>query len=43
MDASRFENHYCSNCRGTRKFVVKGNVEECPICRKTLQIVGKVA
>ena len=41
LDGLKFENHYCSKCMGTRRFIVKGNVEECPVCGKQLQIVGK--
>jgi predicted nucleotidyltransferase len=40
LEVERFENHYCSNCLGTRKFVVKGNVEECRVCRKRLYVVA---
>ncbi|MBI1853062.1 MAG: hypothetical protein HYR85_22215 [Planctomycetes bacterium] len=40
IDPGRSENHYCSRCLGTRRFIVRATFEECPICHKQLQIVS---
>jgi len=35
----RTENHYCAGCRGTRAFLDRGEVLDCPLCRRRLHRV----
>jgi hypothetical protein len=42
IELLRRENHYCSRCLGTRRFIIRDTFEECPVCRKQLQIVPSV-